>query len=125
MTLNGDDMLYDFLIIVTCVLWCLICVAILMYLNLDKLRTQTQRIWTRNRDDIEAWYGIHFSSRKPHQQVAELTGARAVSDCGDPEWWGEFVSCYNESAERYAQRLHAPVFRKLGAVLRFREMPRL
>lgn len=118
-------MLYNLLIITVCILWCLLCVAILMYLNLDKLRTQTQRIWIRNREELADWYGLTYSSRKPHLQVAELIEGRKTADCGDPEWWNNFVSCYNESAERYMQRLHAPVFCKLETLLRFREMPLL
>lgn len=118
-------MLYDLLVLVVCVLWCLLCVAIRMYLNLDKLRTQTQRIWIRNREGIADWYGLSFSFRKPHQQVQELLAAREASACEDPEWWHDFVSCYNESAERFSRRLRAPVFQRLGKLLRFREMPRL
>lgn len=118
-------MLYDLLIILVCLLWCLLCVAILLYLNLDKLRTQAHRIWKLNRESLADWYDLTYSSRKPHQQVMELIEVRSSAACEDPEWWNDFVSCYNESAQRYCQRLNTPVFRQLGTLLCFMEMPLL
>ena len=115
----------DFLILLTAVIWVLLCVAIFMYLNLDRLRTHTQMLWKNYKSELEELIGHPFSTRRFDAQLNELLTCDKMASASRPLWWAEFVFYYNASAEKYNSRLGAPLFRQLAALLRLRKIPLL